>query len=175
MPIQFAGPDPQKAALIESRTESAHWARSDHGRGEIFRLPLISKLVLLTAVKFASLDPSGLGIQMEAGRPGWYDALNGLPALFGSSAAEAFELLRLIEFLAGILADTRREVELPAEGADLLRAIRSVLDGDLSDFEFVGPALGRSRSLPGGHPPGIRRRDRQNRAARSPFRICAGG
>ncbi len=25
---------------------------------------------------------------MEAGRPGWYDALNGLPGLFGSSMPE---------------------------------------------------------------------------------------
>jgi hypothetical protein len=127
--------DPQKTALIAGRTESRHWTRSDHGRGEIFRLPLISKLVLLSAVKYASLDPSGLGIQMEAGRPGWYDALNGLPALFGSSTAESFELLRLVEFLAGILTESRREVKLPTEGADLLRAIRSTLDGGLSDFD----------------------------------------
>ena len=136
-PCQSNSPvrDPEKTALIAGRSDSRHWARSDHGRGEIFRLPLISKLVLLTVVKFASLDPSGLGIQMEAGRPGWYDALNGLPALFGSSAAEALELLRLIEFLAGILAETHRDVKMPVEGVDLLRAIRSVLDSSLSHFD----------------------------------------
>ncbi len=127
--------DAEKAALIASRGESAQWARAKNGRGEIFRLPLFSKLVLLAAVKFAALDPSGLGIQMEAGRPGWYDALNGLPALFGSSMAETFELLRLVEFLAETLAETPREAELPVEGTDLLRSIRSILNSDLPTFD----------------------------------------
>jgi hypothetical protein len=40
-----------------------------------------------------------MGIEMEAGRPGWYDALNGLPGLFGSSMPETYELLRLVNFL----------------------------------------------------------------------------
>ena len=127
--------DAEKAALIASRGESAHWARANNGRGEIFRLPLFSKLVLLAAVKFAALDPSGFGIQMEAGRPGWYDALNGLPALFGSSMVETCELLRLVEFLVETLAETPREVELPVEGTDLLRVIRSVLKNDLTAFD----------------------------------------
>jgi len=38
-----------------------------------------------------------MGIEMEAGKPGWYDALNGLPGLFGSSVGETAELIRLIE------------------------------------------------------------------------------
>jgi len=126
--------DAEKAALIAGRADSPQWARGDHGRGGIFRLPAISKLVLLAALKFAGLDPSGLGIQMEAGRPGWYDALNGLPALFGSSMAETYALLRLVEFLADVVGETQREVELPVEGSDLLRAIQSVLKEDLTAF-----------------------------------------
>ncbi|MGB7538930.1 MAG: hypothetical protein WBM17_10350 [Anaerolineales bacterium] len=128
-------PDPEKAALIDGREEFACWARTDHGRGEIFRLPLFSKLVLLAALKFAALDASGLGVQMEAGRPGWCDALNGLPALFGSSMAETYELLRLVEFLVEALAETPRETELPVEASDLLRAIRYVLTNDLPAFD----------------------------------------
>ena len=47
----------------------------------------------------ASLDPSGIGIEMETVKPNWYDALNGLPGLMGSSISETLELKRLIQFL----------------------------------------------------------------------------
>jgi hypothetical protein len=36
---------------------------------------------------------------MEAEKPGWNDAMNGLPGLFGSGVSETIELLRLIRFL----------------------------------------------------------------------------
>ncbi|MBN2388467.1 MAG: hypothetical protein JXB85_15730 [Anaerolineales bacterium] len=120
--------DDEKAALIASRPVDPHWARSGGGRGEVFRLPVASKLALLALIKFASLDPSGCGIQMEAGRPGWYDALNGLPGLFGSSMAETFELLRLVDFLLQALDERPGPVDLPMETRDLLQGIRFVLD-----------------------------------------------
>ena len=34
-----------------------------------------------------TLDPMGLGIEMEAGKPGWNDAMNRLPGVLGSSFA----------------------------------------------------------------------------------------
>jgi hypothetical protein len=126
--------DEEKAARIAARTQDAHWARCRQGRGEVFRLPLFSKLALLALIKFATLDPAGMGIQMEAGRPGWCDALNGLPALFGSSMAETYELLRLVEFLTRALTDFPRTVVLPREAAGLLRAIRTVLRQNLPPF-----------------------------------------
>jgi hypothetical protein len=99
--------DPEKAALIAARTENATWARSQNGRGGVFRLNLFGKLSLLAILKFATRDPFGMGIEMEAGRPGWYDALNGLPGMFGSSMPETFELLRLVEFLLESLENPR--------------------------------------------------------------------
>jgi hypothetical protein len=30
-------------------------------------------------LKFSTLDPYGMGIEMEGGKPGWNDAMNGLP------------------------------------------------------------------------------------------------
>lgn len=136
--------DEEKAALIASRSGEAHWARDRGGQGEVFRLPLFSKLALLAVLKFAALDPSGFGIQMEGGRPGWYDALNGLPALFGSSMPETFELLRLVEFLVGSLEETPREVDLPLEAENLFGVVRSVLDeeaGPLESWERLSTAL----------------------------------
>ena len=118
--------DQEKAALIESRVEDQHWTRSQHGQGDIFRLPLISKLTLLAVLKFLTLDPSGMGIQMEAGRPGWYDALNGLPALFGSSMPESYELLRLVKFLTDTLVEWPQPIMLPVEAQVLIDVIGKV-------------------------------------------------
>ena len=60
---------------------------------------LVEKIICLIANKVATLDPSGIGIEMEADKPGWYDALNGLPGLLGSSICETFELKRIAQFL----------------------------------------------------------------------------
>ena len=49
---------------------------------------IFARLYLLAWLKTATLDPYGMGVEMEAGRPGWYDALNGLPGLLGSSMPE---------------------------------------------------------------------------------------
>ena len=67
--------------------------------GELYEITVLGKLILLVGIKFGTLDPKGMGIEMEAGKPGWYDALNGLPGIFGSSMNETYELLRLIRFL----------------------------------------------------------------------------
>ena len=55
--------------------------------GEVLKMTLLEKLVLLCATKFAALDAYGMGVEMEGGKPGWYDALNGMPGMFGSSMA----------------------------------------------------------------------------------------
>lgn len=128
--------DPKKAALIAARAELPNWSRDKHGTGSLFRLPLFSKLALLAIIKFASLDPSGMGIEMEAGKPGWYDALNGLPGLFGASMPETFELLRLVNFLAEALEASRRETSLPAEADVLLHEVLGQLARSQSDFAY---------------------------------------
>jgi preprotein translocase subunit SecE len=53
--------------------------------------------------KLSSFDPFGCGIEMEANKPNWFDSLNGLPGLFGSSACETFELKRLLIFIKNAL------------------------------------------------------------------------
>jgi len=70
-----------------------------NGEGGIYFTNILSKLLCLIANKAASLDPSGIGIEMEADKPGWYDALNGLPGLLGSSVCETIELKRFSLFL----------------------------------------------------------------------------
>ncbi len=97
--------DEEKAALIAGRVESPNLVRTAHGRGEVYRTTVLAKLLGLALLKFATLDPLGMGVEMEAGRPGWYDALNGLPGLFGSSLCETYELERLLTFLLAAMAE----------------------------------------------------------------------
>ncbi|MBU0469752.1 MAG: hypothetical protein KJ736_11925, partial [Candidatus Omnitrophica bacterium] len=72
-------------------------------KGEIYFTNLIEKIVCIISNKVATLDPSGVGIEMEADKPSWYDALNGLPGLLGSSISETFELKRIAIFLLDAL------------------------------------------------------------------------
>ncbi|MBI4597434.1 MAG: cellobiose phosphorylase [Candidatus Omnitrophica bacterium] len=96
--------DPEKHALVHGRTEDPHRMRAEHGRGPVYTTTLAVKMLAVIANKLASLDPSGLGIEMEADKPNWYDALNGLPGLFGSSLCETFELKRWMQCLSQALA-----------------------------------------------------------------------
>lgn len=99
---------------------------------------VFAKLLGLALVKFATLDSWGMGIEMEAGRPGWYDALNGLPGLVGSSLCESYELLRLLDVLLDALtAEAPATVELPAELAALLDKVHALLHAPLSADDFA--------------------------------------
>ncbi|MDE2028780.1 MAG: hypothetical protein KGJ11_09605, partial [Candidatus Omnitrophica bacterium] len=73
--------------------------RTAGGQGEVYTTILLVKLMCLLANKVATLDPSGIGIEMEANKPNWYDALNGLPGLLGSSISETLEVKRFAAFL----------------------------------------------------------------------------
>jgi len=106
---------------------------------ESYEMTLAAKVLLLGTVKFAMLDPQGMGVEMEGGKPGWLDAMNGLPSLFGSTTPEAFELYRTLDYLNSA---TRFGVDtaVPEELDTLLQAIRTNLaalnDGTLDDFNY---------------------------------------
>ncbi|WP_099467003.1 hypothetical protein [Konateibacter massiliensis] len=76
-----------------------HEVRDRFGEGKIYHSNLLTKLLVMIQNKFATLDMFGMGIEMEGGKPGWYDALNGLPGMFGSSMAETYELHRLLKYV----------------------------------------------------------------------------
>lgn len=135
--------DEEKKRLIESRDKFKNVVRTNKGKGEIYKTTLITKLVNLAAIKFATTDPAGVGIEMEAGKPGWYDALNGLPGLFGSSVAESFELLRLMNFIIETLKEHQhRKVNLPVEVMALINKEAEIIDwynacnDDDKDFKY---------------------------------------
>jgi len=109
----------------ETKAETSRkWALA--GKEEA-RSTLIEKMVLLCAIKTATLDAAGMGIEMEGGKPGWYDALNGLPGLLGSSVAESCELARLLHFTIQALEAQDCRIELYSEIVRLLEAVDKIL------------------------------------------------
>lgn len=120
--------DEAKIERLKLNTQSANWVRKDYGQGETYKTTLIEKLLNLATMKFLNLDPIGVGIQMEANKPGWNDAMNGLPGLFGSGVSESVELLRLLKFIhQQLLATPKNELHLLSEFAELLAPIQDII------------------------------------------------
>lgn len=118
---------PEKKMLIESRKQRRYQVRSQAGQGEIVYTSLLGKILTLVANKLATLDPAGVGIEMEADRPGWCDALNGLPGILGSSVNETIELKRLVEFTRTVLDQLDAACAVPIELAGFVTALHNLL------------------------------------------------
>ncbi len=125
--------DREKLAMIKKRSERPTRMRTRHGHGRPYKTNLLVKLLSIIVNKIATLDPRGIGVMMEADKPGWCDPLNGLPGLFGSSICETIELERLARFL-------RRAVdELTLEEDETV-----LLHEELHDFVgALGKAIGK--------------------------------
>lgn len=101
--------------LDEAKARTTEEVYLHDARGELVQSSLLEKLALLCGAKFAALDPYGMGVEMEGGKPGWYDALNGLPGLLGSSMCETYELARMLDYTVSALKRHPGEVELLEE------------------------------------------------------------
>lgn len=132
--VQFCA---DKKALIESRSGRRYQVRSEAGKGEIVYTTLLGKILILIVNKLASLDPAGVGVEMEADRPGWCDALNGLPGILGSAVNETIELKRLVDFSLQALESVEGACSLPLELADFFAGLDALLQSpDLSAEAF---------------------------------------
>ena len=121
--------DTAKAARLLQRPRDPHLVRTEHGQGEVYRTTLIVKLFSLLAVKSAMFDAFGAGLEMDADKPGWCDALNGLPGLFGSSTHEAFALGRGLRYCRAALDGHPGEqtLKLPVEVSALMVDLTAIL------------------------------------------------
>jgi hypothetical protein len=127
--------DIEKAAAIGARTDMANRARDQEGK--VFRSSLLVKLLVIAATRVATLDPGGRGIEMEAGKPGWNDSLNGLPALMGSGLSETIELRRLLRLVLGWLeelGDPPVETGLFEELVEFIDSLEALLENDPSPW-----------------------------------------
>ncbi len=112
------------------RFEKTNWVKDHSNR--IYETTLAQKLITLVLTKLSSLDPSGFGIEMEANKPGWNDAMNGLPGVFGSGMSETIELIRVIRFLRNHLS---KDVLLCEENHRYFENLDDVLNKKMSDFD----------------------------------------
>jgi len=142
--------DPEKLGQLNDRASQIDGAfelaadgsgETDEGRVAVYAVAPIAKVVLLCATKFALLDPSGMGIEMDANKPGWNDAMNGLPGLLGSGMAETAEVWRVAVWLRKTLKRVRRPVAVPAElGALVANVTEALGDASLDDFAYWSAA-----------------------------------
>ncbi len=120
---------------------------------QVIKVNLIGKLLTLALNKYAALDPLGIGIMYEAGKPGWNDAMNGLPGLFGSGVGETIELRKIVKFIKKLLgkypdasvhilkstalfANQLKLADSYEKRVDALEQYRASLKEDQETFEF---------------------------------------
>lgn len=138
MQLESVVKDEEKDHLIQSRPTDKHLVHTAYGQGDVFKTSLFSKFLSIITNKIASLDPSGIGVEMETDKPNWYDALNGLPGIHGSSLSEALEVKRHASFVLEALKqmDGSDELAIFEELQQYATAINDLLAGSLSSFEY---------------------------------------
>lgn len=124
-----------------------HVKRETHAlldqKGNVIKHTVYTKLLTLAINKFMHLDPESKGLMYEGGKPGWNDAMNGLPGLFGSGVSELFELHKLISFLyqqTDTFKPTNLEILSP-----LKTLVQTLLKMNVYDFNARMTALEQYR------------------------------
>ncbi len=123
--------DEDKKELIDKRQQDRTWVRTQFGQGPVYKTNLFEKLLSLALIKFTSLDPLGMGVEMEGDKPGWNDSMNGLPGMFGSGMSETFEVKRIINFIMGLKNEQdleNRVISIHEELYELFTKTSSLLD-----------------------------------------------
>ena len=110
--------DEEKIARLNMNRYASHWSRLGDN---VYQSNLYVKLLILAMNKHSLLDPDGFGVEMEAEKPGWNDAMNGLPGLIGSGVSETIELWRIVRFLAQY--SVQGSLELPYEVHQLFESL----------------------------------------------------
>jgi deoxycytidine triphosphate deaminase len=125
--------DLEKHSIIDARSSGKNKVRTLKGYGEIYHTNLFVKLLCIFVNKIAALDSAGLGVEMEADKPGWLDSLNGLPGLMGSSLCQTLELLRASRFMVDSMYQMNLEGEdilfVFTELARFVRSLATLLEG----------------------------------------------
>ncbi|MCM8774033.1 MAG: hypothetical protein NC820_04795 [Candidatus Omnitrophica bacterium] len=126
-----------KIELINSRERFKNFLHDNSGKGKIYTANLFVKLLSLILNKASTFDPYGLGIEMEADKPGWCDSLNGLPYIFGSSLCETIELKRACKLVLYAIdkLGSNNFVMVPKEIYDFYKKLNEFLSYYFSLYE----------------------------------------
>lgn len=60
--------DEEKLHRLQRKAGDTQWLRTEGGFGEIYRTNLFVKMISLALNKFATLDPYGMGVEMEGNK-----------------------------------------------------------------------------------------------------------
>ncbi|NLL95573.1 MAG: hypothetical protein GX227_00450 [Clostridiaceae bacterium] len=128
----------EKEQMIKSRESAPYKVRTWKGTGSVFYCTLLAKILTLLVNKIASLDPEGVGVEMESNKPGWCDALNGLPAILGSSINESAAIKRLALIVLNVLEKNNNviEISVPEEVYEFFSDVSGLLEKDTDTFEY---------------------------------------
>ena len=118
----------QYGAIHHQHGANSGWLENDKGK---IKVNLYGKLLTLILNKYGHLDPYGIGLSYEGNKPGWNDAMNGVPGLFGSGVSETVELLKLVQFLITVSKDNmERNITLLKSTDKLAHAYMHLEDKD---------------------------------------------
>ncbi|MGA0351841.1 MAG: cellobiose phosphorylase, partial [Acholeplasmataceae bacterium] len=110
---------------------TSHWLMANE---HVATTSVYGKLLSLATNKVLHLDPNNKGLMYEGGKPGWNDAMNGLPGLFGSGVSEVFELYKLLDLVHSFSFET--------QSIRILKPFKVLLDEVLRvDFENFNERL----------------------------------
>lgn len=124
----------QYESIIKKDLHTGTWM--EDGSGKTVTTDLLNKMLTLVLTKSMILDPFGMGLEMEGDKPGWNDALNGLPGLFGSGMSETIELKKHIDWLVEALRDLEiHETDLLKITSDLMTDLMEVFSTDMPSFD----------------------------------------
>ena len=133
-------------AKFKEENEKAHLKGTEtlyhkDQNGEEIHTSLAGKIFNLSLIKFSTLDANQRGIEMECEKPGWNDAMNGLPGLFASAMSESIELLRLVDFARKyFIGYENRDIHLLDEQYKLFECVKCSLQelkaNKISKFEY---------------------------------------
>lgn len=122
--LDSIGADP--ATVLDRGGAGGIWQRAEDGSP--FTVTAITKLLMLGVIKFSTLDPMGMGVEMEGGKPGWNDAMNGLPGIIGSGMPETYEMLKVLSYVKSALLKFDRGVVVPEEFGVMTEGLEVALD-----------------------------------------------
>lgn len=88
------------AYVADSSGAGGVWQRTKADK--TYSVSVLTKIAMLGILKFSTLDPEGMGVEMEGGKPGWNDAMNGLPGILGSGMSETYEATRILQFVSSL-------------------------------------------------------------------------
>ncbi len=115
--------DYSKCGKVGADLNHTNWLKDTDKK--VYNTNLYEKLLSLAAVKFSTMDYEGMGIEMEGEKPGWNDAMNGLPGIMGSGISETVELARVVNFL--VANSNEGSVEVLSEVYDFVKELAKLV------------------------------------------------